>query len=215
MNISWNGFGSYTLKGKPLDGEVTLVTDPYDNATGLRFPRTLKASIIAQSHDSDYANNLEAVSPEGEGRIFKVTHAGEYEVRGIFVQGVTAKKKDESAHTVFKITFEDVRIGFLGALDRKLNAAEVEALGEVDVLIVPIGGNSVMDAKLAAEVVGQIEPRIVVPSFVNVKGSKEKFAEVKDFCTEIGLTSEEVNKLKVTRSSLPAEDMQVISLTRS
>jgi len=203
------------MTGKPLDGEATLVTDPYQNTTGLRFPRTLKAAIVAQSHDSDYANNLGAINPEDEGRLFRVTHAGEYEVRGIFVHGISAPKKDESEHTIYKFTVEDIRIGFLGALDRKLKNNEIEDLGEIDVLIVPVGGNTVMDAKLAADVVNQVEPRLIIPSYVNVKGVKEKFAEAKDFCKEMGCPTEEVNKAKITKSSLPQEDMQIMILSRT
>ncbi|MBT3231015.1 MBL fold metallo-hydrolase [Candidatus Uhrbacteria bacterium] len=215
MNISWNGFGSFTITGKPLDGEVTLATDPYQGTLGLRFPRTLKASIAVRSHDGDYANNIDAIGPEGDNRMFKITHAGEYEVRGIFVKGITAPKKDEPSHTIYKITLEDVRIGFLGGLDRKLKDVELEALGEIDVLIVPAGGKSVMDSSIASEVVSQVEPRLVIPSYIDVKGAKEKFADVKDFCKEIGCASEEVNKAKISKSTLPQEDMKMMILSRS
>lgn len=215
MNISWNGFGSFTIAGKPIDGEVTLVTDPYQNTTGLRFPRTLKASIVAQSHDGDYADNIVAISAEGEKRLFSVTHAGEYEVGGIAVQGITAPKKDGTEHTIFKFMIEDVKIAFLGALDRELTQKEVEDLGNIDVLIVPVGGKSVMDAKTATAVVSQIEPRMVIPSYMNVSGTKEAFADSGLFCKEIGCVAEEVNKAKVTKSSLPDEEMQVLILARS
>lgn len=215
MNISWNGFGSFTIAGKPIDGEVTLVTDPYQNSTGLRFPRTLKASIVAQSHDSDYANNIASISAEGEKRLFSVDHAGEYEVGGIAVQGISAPKKDGSDHTIFKVMIEDVKIAFLGSLDRTLSQKEVEALGNIDVLIVPVGGKSVMDSKDASEVVSQIEPRIVIPSYMNVDGAKEAFADSGVFCKEIGCVAEEVNKAKITKSSLPDEDIQVLILSRS
>ncbi|EKD47274.1 MAG: Zn-dependent hydrolase of the beta-lactamase fold-like protein [uncultured bacterium] len=215
MNISWNGFGSFTIAGKPIDGEVTLVTDPYQNTTGLRFPRTLKASIVAQSHAGDYANNITSISAEGDKRVFLVSHAGEYEVGGIAVQGITALKKDGTEHTIFKIMIEDVKIAFLGALDRELTEKEVEALGNIDVLIIPIGGKSVMNASTATEVVSQIEPRIVIPSFAHIADIKEAFADIGPFCKEIGCVAEEVNKAKITKSSLPDEEMQVLILSRS
>lgn len=215
MNISWNGFGSFTFTGKPLDGEATLVTDPYQGTLGLRFPRTLKASIVAQSNDSDYANNLGSVNPEGDKSTFSIAHAGEYEVRGIFVKGIAAPTKEDVSHTIYKITIEEVRIGFLGALDRKLKDAEVEALGEIDVLIVPAGGKNVMDAKVAAETVNQVEPRLVIPSYTYVKGVKEKYAPAQDLVKEIGCASEDVNKAKITKSNLPQEDMRMMILARA
>lgn len=215
MNISWNGFGSFTFTAKPLDGEVDLVTDPYQNTTGLRFPRTLKASLLVQSHDSDYANNTSAVSAESESPMFTVTHAGEYEVRGMFAKGITAPIKNDPNHTIYRLYVEGIKIGFLGALDRKLSESEVEALGDIDVLIVPVGGGRVMNAQEAADVVNQVEPRIVIPSYGKVEGSKETLADVKVFSDEVGCVSEEVNKAKITESSLPQEDMQMFILSRS
>ncbi|MBU4314808.1 MBL fold metallo-hydrolase [Patescibacteria group bacterium] len=214
MNISWNGFGSFTFTGKPSDGEVTLVTDPYENSTGLRFPRTQKASIVVVSQDSEYASNGSAILQEGEKMFFTVNHPGEYEVKGISVHGIACEKKDGSKHTIYKIIIEDVKIGFLGSLDRVLKEKEIEVLGDIDVLIVPVGGQSVMDAKLATEVVSQIEPRIVIPSYSHTEGAKGGFAGVEQFCKEIGFPAQDVNKAKITKSSLPDEDMQVIVLSR-
>ncbi len=214
MQISWNGLGSFVLQGKPISGEVALVTDPYQNSVGLRFPRTLSAAIVVESHKSDVANNAEAVSGEDKKKPFLITHAGEYEVQGIFVTGISAPKKDGTDHTIYRIRLEDIVVGFLGAIDRKLTDKEIEALGDIDILILPVGGGEVLDKDKAAEVVAQVEPRMVIPAYYHVTGLKKKLSDVEGFCKEISCPREDVNKLKVTRNDLPDEDVVVQVLSR-
>lgn len=215
MQVNWNGLSSFTIKGKPIQGEVTLVTDPYESSTGLRFPRSLAAGLVVESHDAPEASNSDAINEEGEGKTFVVRHAGEYEVKGIFVTGISASKKDGTAHSIYCIDLEGMSVAFLGALDRKLSDAEVAALGPIDILIVPAGGGTVLDAKGAAEVVAQVEPRIVIPSYVNVKGLKAKLASADGICKELAGPREDLNKLKITKTGLPAEDMKIVVLSRA
>lgn len=215
MNITWHGLGSFSISGKPISGEVSIVTDPYEGGEGLRYPRTLSAAIVASSHDSKDANNVDAVSGMDKKKPFLVNHAGEYEVQGIFVTGVRAPKKSGEEHSIFRITMEGVKIGFLGSIDRKLTNAELEGLGEIDVLIVPVGGGDVLDKDGAQEVVNQVEPRLVVPSYFHVAGSKRKLADAEAFCKEMACPREDTNKLKITKSSLPQEDIQVAVLAKA
>lgn len=216
MKISWNGLGSVTITGKPVEGEVTLVTNPYRNNTGLRFPRTLKASIVVSSHEGPEADNVEAVAGEGQARQpFVVRYAGEYEVRGIFVTGISAPLKDKAPHTMYRFDLEGVAIGFLGALDRPLSDKEIEQLGSIDVLLVPSGGGSVLDAKGASEVVSQVEPRMVIPTYIHAKGMKKQVSDAEGICKELACAREDVNTLKLKKSALPAEDMQIVVLSRS
>lgn len=216
MQISWHGLGAFSITGKPVAGDVTLVTDPYQNEVGLRFPRTLSAAVVVSSHDALEANNLEAVNGMIEKKPpFTVTHAGEYEVQGIFVTGIHAPKKDGTPHTIYRITLEGVKIGFLGAIDRDLTDKELEKLGDIDVLIVPVGGGSVLNKDQAAEVVNQIEPRTVIPSYYDLPGVKMKLGDVEAFCKELACAREDVTKAKLSKSSLPQEDVNVIVVAKS
>ena len=216
MKISWNGLGSVTITGKPVEGEVTLVTNPYQNETGLRFARTLKASVVVSSHDAPEANNIEAVAGEGQNtKPFAVRYAGEYEVRGIFVTGISAPLKDKTPHTIYRFDLEGMAVGFLGALDRPLTDSEVEKLGSIDILLVPSGGGDVLDAKDAAAVVSQVEPRMVIPTYVHAKGMKKKVSDAEGICKELACAREDVNTLKLKKSALPVEDMQIAVLSRS
>lgn len=214
MNIVWNGLSSFTITAKPADREVTVVTDPYGNDLGLRFPRTLEAAMVVSSHDDQAANNFEALVGEDRKAPFAVVHAGEFEVQGVFVKGVSAPKKDGSAHTIYRIDAEDVSIGFLGAIDRDLTAKEIESLGNIDVLIVPVGGGSVLNKDQAAELVSQIEPRLVIPSYYEVEGLKVSFAPVEPFCKDLACPREDVNKLKLSKANLPSDEIKIAVLSR-
>ncbi|HRH32365.1 MAG TPA: MBL fold metallo-hydrolase [bacterium] len=211
MQISWNGLGSFTMTSKPAQAEVTLVTNPF-TSTEVKF-KPLEASIVVQSHAGKDTNNLSAISPEHpeEGRkTFVVMHAGEFEIQGVFVTGVHAPKKDGTPHTIYRFDAEGMRVAWLGALDRALSAADIEALGPIDILILPAGGQDVLSATQAAEVVAQIEPRLVIASYVGSSG----YGTVDALKRELGCQSEEMPKLKIVRAGLPEEDMKMILLSQ-
>lgn len=197
-------------------GDVRIVTDPYQNSTGLRFPRTLEAEVLLVSHDEEDANNLEAVT----GNPYVINLPGEFEVKGVFVFGVSAPLKREVKGTgvpnlLFRIEAEGMRLAHLGALDRGLTDDELQKLESIDILMIPVGGGRVMDPKMAAEVISQIEPRAVIPMTHAVAGAKEPLGTVDAFCKAFGTCRrEDMNKYKITRKDLPEDDMVIISLTR-
>lgn len=215
MKITWNGLGSFTITGKPAAFEVSVVTDPFSPDVGLRFPRTLSAAMVVSSHDGKEARVMDGISGMQENtKPFEVIHAGEYEVQGIFVRGIHAPKKDGTAHTIYRITLEGMKIAFLGALDRKLTDDELEALGDIDIAIIPVGGGSVLTAEMANDVANQIEPRMVIPSYFHVEGLKQSLQDVETFCKEIACPREDAVALKITKAQLPLDDVKVIVLTR-
>ncbi|MDR0979569.1 MAG: MBL fold metallo-hydrolase [Candidatus Nomurabacteria bacterium] len=95
--------------------------------------------------------------------------AGEYEVSNIMVQGVAAPRqlddvKSELASTVFSVKVGDQRVAIIGNIQGTLNDSQLEVLGMVDILVIPVGGNGyTLDAADAAKIVAQITPKIVVP----------------------------------------------------
>lgn len=205
MQISWNGLGSFSITGKPMQGDVTVVTDPYTEKAGQKFPKNVTASLVVSSSNAPNAAGAKQVTAE-EGKVpFMIEHAGEYESKGIFVKGVRAKKDDKTEHTIYKISVEDMAIAFLGSIDRILSDKELDKLGNIDILILPIGGEKMLDAKKAAEVVQQVEPRVVIPAYG--KSGAEAF------CKELGCPLETQSKYKVTASKLPQDEMLVVNLS--
>lgn len=205
MQITWNGLGSFSITAKPAQGDVTLVTDPFHDEGKMKLPRSLAASLVVVSHDQKESNNTTAVAGEGKSRPFIVDHPGEYEVQGAFVYGIRAPKKDGTEHTIYLISVEDIRIAFLGAIDRMLTDEEMKRLGTVDVLIVPVDGGNVLSNEQANELVASIEPRMVIPSYAS---------DVEKFCQELACPRENAGKLKITKSSLPQDEIRVAVLSR-
>jgi L-ascorbate metabolism protein UlaG (beta-lactamase superfamily) len=208
MQISWNGFGSFTFVAKPAQSDVTFVTNPF-SYSGTKF-KTVEASLLIQSHEGKDTDNTDAVTaehPEEGRKTFVIPHAGEYEVQGVFVTGIEMNKKDGTPHTIYRFDAEGLHIAFLGALDRPLTEKEVDLLGTIDILIVPAGGKDVFTATAAAEVVAMIEPRIVIPSYVN---GEEGYGTADALKRELSCPTEEVQKLKITRAGLPEEDMKLV-----
>lgn len=215
MNISWHGLSCFEITSKTADGEATLVMDPYDNATGLRFPRTLTADIVAVSHDAEDANNVAGVG----GTPFVINLPGEYEVRGLFVYAIHAPlggEKGDRDHRIFRVEHEGMRLAHLGALNRALTDEELQELNNIDILMLPVGGGRVLSSKQAVEVISQLEPRVVIPMTHAVHGIKEALGSVDGFCKELGVCRrEEATKYKVSRKDLPEEDMLIMTLQRA
>lgn len=216
MQITWHGLSCFEITTNTPDGEVTVVTDPYGNETGLRFPRTIEANIVLVSHDETDANNLEAVA--GNPKVIDMP--GEFEVRSVFLFGVLAPLKREEKgvcvkNCLFRIESEGMHIAHLGAIDRSLTDVELQSLENIDILMIPVGGGRVLSPKLAAEVIAQIEPRVVIPMTHDLPNLKEKLESIDVFCKELGACRrEEMNKYKVSRKDLPEEDMIIVTLSR-
>ena len=215
MNISWNGLGSIVLTAKPGQTDVSLVTNPFTSHGTVKFPRQIQASLVVQTHEAEETENIAAIVPEhdGDAAPFVVAHAGEYEVRGLFATGVEATKKDGTLHTIYRFDVEGMHVGYLGAIDRPLSSKEQEALGAIDILLIPAGGKDVLSASAAAQLVAQIEPRIVIPIYV-AAAEGDEYADVSAFLREVSAPQETMSKLKITRAGLPEEEMRVVVLTR-
>jgi len=216
MQIIWNGLSCFEIITNTSEGEVTVVTDPYDNATGLRFPRTLEANVVLVSHNEEDANNLTAVT--GSPKLIDMP--GEFEIKNVFMFGVNAPLKREVkgvrvSNCLFRIESEGIHIAHLGSLDRALTDKELQELENIDILMIPVGGGRVLTPKLAAEVIAQIEPRVVIPMTYELPNLKEELQPLSVFLKEMaGAKKEEMNKYKVARKDLPEEDMVIVTLTR-
>jgi len=215
MQISWHGLSSFHINTKPVHDEVGLVIDPYQNDTGLRFPRTLSADIVVYSEDTPAHNNVAAVS----GEPFIINEPGEYEVKNVFVYGINAPKGEEGSkktpHVIYRIESEDMTLLHLGALDRNLTEAELEAAQNVDILMLPVGGGSVMSPKIASDIIGRVEPRMIIPMYYALPNVKEKLDKIDVFCKELGVCKkEEANKLKIAKKDLPQDEMLIVVLSK-
>jgi L-ascorbate metabolism protein UlaG (beta-lactamase superfamily) len=208
MEIVWYGLSCFRLTERGL---ATVVTDPYDASTGLPALK-LKADIVTVSHDAPGHNYLKAV--KGERRV--ITGPGEYEIGGVFVTGIRMeprdpKKNGAKASTLYVFDFDGLAVAHLGDLAYVPTQAQIEDLGAVDIVLVPVGGGGALGASEAAEVVSLIEPSIVVPMHFKAGKEELKLAPVARFLSEMGISkAEPVPVLKVVKSSLSDETQVVV-----
>jgi L-ascorbate metabolism protein UlaG (beta-lactamase superfamily) len=214
MQIYWHGFSCIRIESSVGEKEATLVTDPYEFAeTGVRFPRTLEPHVVVISHQDRKRFSLE----EFKNEPFLVADPGEYEVQGTFVFGMTLPKPEQRYpyELAYRFVSEGISLGFLGSLDHVPPAEELGKLENIDILFLPVGGGGRLTAAQAVEVVNEIEPRMVVPLYYDIEGSKLKLDSVDLFCKALGAKRQDANRLKISRKDLPADDLIVTVLERA
>jgi len=203
VEITYLGVSSFRIKGQ----DVTIITDP---CPGKAAPRP--ATIATVSHDHPRHNQLDRLTELRK----TVRSPGEYEIGPAFILGIATyhdgeKGKLRGGNTVFSIELEGVKLCHLGDLGHHLTAAQAEELGAVDVLLLPVGGVSTIDAAQAAEVVRLIGPKIVIPMHYRIAGVSDDLDELEPFLRHIGLgQSEPLPRLNVSRSLLSQEATRVV-----
>jgi len=212
MYITWLGQSCFKLQDKIGSDGVTLVTDPYSDDIGLKMPR-FEADIVTVSHSHHDHNNIGAL----RGNPFIIDTAGEYETKGVFVEGVeawhdAAEGKERGKNIIYRIEMEDISITHLGDLGHILDTKQLEKLEGTDILLIPVGGKYTINAAKAVEVISQIEPRIVIPMHYKVPGLKIDLDGVEKFIKELGLKPRQEEKLKILKKDLPQEDMELVVL---
>ncbi|HDN80193.1 MAG TPA: lactamase [Chloroflexi bacterium] len=202
MEITWYGHSCFRIRDKG----ISIVTDPYDESIGYSLP-PLKADIVTVSHHHPGHSNWKKV----KGKPKVLDGPGEYEVKGVFITGIATyhdrrKGRDRGKNVVFLFEFDGMTICHLGDLGHILNETQVEALTNVDVLLIPVGGVSTLTASEAAEVIRLLEPSIVIPMHYRTKGLAFKLNSVTKFFQEMGISKPEtLTSLKLTKQNLPAE----------
>lgn len=214
MDITWYGLSCFRIR----EGGVTVVCDPFEKSVGLQLPK-IRADIVTISHERSGHNAADRIT--GEPKVLR--GPGEYEIKSVFVTGATTyHRRSQQAplerNVIFFLEFGDLTVGHLGDLGEIPAQAEIEELnvGEVDVLMVPVGGGETLDPTRAVEVIGMFEPRLVIPMHYAQPELTASWAAgletVDRFLRELGVTPPEPQEmLKVTKSGLP-EETQVVLL---
>ena len=207
MEITWLGHSCFRMRGR----EGIVVTDPFSKEAGYDWSRP-RADIVTISHPHDNHNQPQRVA--GDPKV--ISGPGEYEISNIFVTGIGSyhdnkKGSDRAANTIYLIEFEDLKVCHLGDLGHVPSEAQAEALSGLDVLLVPVGGVTTINAAQAAEVVSLLEPRIVIPMHYKTKAFAGKLEGVEKFFKEMGLKDvEEQDSLKLNKSASQEETHVVV-----
>jgi len=207
MEIVWLGHACVRIRAK----EATIVADPCDKSSGYSLGRPT-ADLVTVSFDDRAHNYAEGVA--GQPRV--LSGPGEYEIAGASVVGVATwhdreAKAAGARNVVFVYDLEDLRICHLGAIGGVPTSDQLEEIGSVDILLVPVGGGDSLDAPAASEAVSLIEPGLVIPINFATDVDKMKLDPVDRFLKEMGAKPGERHaKVAVTRSSLPDETQVLV-----
>jgi len=201
MDINWLGHSCFKIRGR----QASIVTDPYPPDLGYSLGKP-SADIVTISHQHPSHNYKQGVG--GDYKL--ITGPGEYEIRDVLIIGIATFHDAEGGqkrgkNTIYLMDVDGVAICHLGDLGHVLTAEQVEEIDNVDVLLLPVGGVSTIDASMAAEVIRQLEPKVVVPMHYKTPVLNRELGPVEKFLKEMGIERlDSQPKLSLTPSSLPA-----------
>ncbi len=196
------------------DHSADIVIDPFDQETGLKLPN-LSADILLITHQHHDHNNVKGV----KGYPFVADSPGEYEIKEVFIRGIPAfhddkEGKEKGRNTIYTIEAEGLKFCHLGDLGQKeLTDEQLEKIGAVDVLMIPVGGEYTISCNEAGKIISQIEPKIVIPMHYALPKLKSDLDDVSKFLKAMGKPSVvPQDKLIVKISTMPKDGMEIVVL---
>lgn len=175
---------------------------------------TIKDDLVLVSEYEPSKAVLERINDDA----FVVRGPGEYECKGIAVRGVQSwadsqQGKELGLSTIYCVVAEELLVCHLGATGQgKLTDEQMEEIGDPDILIIPVGGQSALDAKAATEIITQIEPKIIIPIQYHVDGAAYEADKLEKFVKEIGLPVEKMDSLRMAKKLLPVDQSRLVVL---
>lgn len=213
MEIIFLGHSAFHIKGK----SASLVSDPFDpQMVGIRFPK-VSANIVTISHDHKDHNKAELVADVKK----VISGPGEYEVEGISVIGLGSyhdnkKGEERGKNTIYVYEVDGLRLAHLGDLGHELSEGDINNIGTIDILMIPVGGIYTIGPKEAAEVSRSIEPRIIIPMHYGMPGlnpaSFGNLVDEKPFISAMGLPSRVEKKLSIKADQMPEDSQEIVVL---
>ena len=204
MKVKWLGHASFMITS---DTGTKIITDPYTpGGFGLDYGEIKEsADIVTVSHEHGDHNNVAAVG--GNPEIAKETA----EIKGIKFNGITtyhdeAGGSQRGNNVIFCFEVDGVKICHLGDLGHQLSEQQVAEIGKVDILLVPVGGNFTIDAKVATEVCDKLAPKVIIPMhYQNERCSSFPVAGVDEFLQgKTGVSRPDTSEAEFKQGELPA-----------
>ena len=199
MVITYYGAACFKVQS----GETVLAFNPPSKESEYKSPRFASDIVLVSSNHKDY-NGWENLPGKTEGaKPFVANGQGEYEISGIYIKGVGSNGRD---NTVYVLTLEDISICHLGALSKEMDPSLKEAVGEVDILFIPIGGGELLDPQKAAGAAIHLEAKVVIPMNYNE-------SQLKQFIKEFGAgEATAADKLTIKKKDLAEKKGEVVVL---
>ena len=213
MIITWYGQSLFEICAKDKNSnKITIVIDPFDEKIGLKVKR-LKADILLITHYHFDHSNIKSIRKD----YFLIDGPGEYEIRGIFIKGISAyhdeyRGEKRGGVTIYTIKAEDLSICHLSDFGQnELNPEQLEELLNIDILLIPVGGVYTINSKSASKIINQIEPKIVIPMHYQIEKLNLKLDSLNEFLSVLGIERKEVlDKLNIKKTDLPASTKIIV-----
>lgn len=195
-------------------GDTTLAFNPISKESKLKPSRFGADIVLSTTYHVDF-NGIDQVT-HGEKKPFVISGPGEYEVKSVFIKGLPSESKyggKTLVNTIYTVSLENMNICFLGALDEaELKAETIEALDEIDILFVPVGGEGVLDPIKAYKLAVSLGPKIIIPMHYGDIGVKDA---LKAFLKEAGENPNPEPKLTLKKKDLEGKEGDIVLLDSS
>jgi len=209
MKIKWLGHSCFLITS---DAGVRIITDPYMPARDLMYGEINEAAdIVTVSHEHFDHNNTKAV----RGNPFVLRKSGR--AKGIDFKAVPAfhdenKGRQRGTNNIFCFTIDGLRICHAGDLGHVLDDKTTGELGQVDILLVPVGGNFTIDSANADKVINMIKPRVVIPMHYQTEKSRGmNISGVDAFIKgKPNLTRFDSSEVELSKDKLPATGQIIV-----
>jgi len=194
--------------------KAKIIVDPKLSLVGLKDVSTKDAVELCT--EARFSTNNQDANLLIEG-------PGEYGVAGLDIKGIACQRHLDSSSEVFKSTIYrieigELRVGIIGNVYEKLSDEQLEKLGLIDILVIPVGGNGyTLDATGAAGLIGMIDPKIVIPVHYSDSAIKYEVAQssVDLFISELSAPVEKVSKFKLKQMPIGQTALSIVEVTRS
>lgn len=213
MQIFWHGQSCFSIKTKNSKREeINIVINPFNpKEAGIKLSK-LKADIVLLGYEGLNLDNI-----KDSKNTFIIDKPGEFEIKNIFISGISESSEDkkDDDNIIFFLEIGGVNIVHLGKLKDALKSEQLTKLNNVDILLVPIGGGSVINTQKAIETINEIEPRITIPMYYKIPALKEKLDSVDKFAKELGADPKQaIDKFKIEKKNLPQEGSEIVILNK-
>ena len=192
-------------------GDTILAFNPVSKDSKLKTSK-FGADIVLSSLNHPDMNGFDLVT-FGDKKPFVISGPGEYESKGVFIKGLASESaydNEKRINTIYVVTLEGMNICFLGAINSvELRNDVDEAIDDVDVLFVPIGGDGVLNPAQAYKMAVSIGPKLIIPMHYGELGSKDA---LKSFLKEAGENPKPETKLTIKKKDLDGKEAEVVVL---
>lgn len=204
-----------TCQSKDKKSQNVMVMDPYGGNIGFVLPKR-EASVVSVSHDHADHNNVAGL----EGSPFVVNEPGEYEVAGFSLEAIPSFHDNEGGkargqNLIVRVQTPEISLVHFGDFGQaELTSEQLEALGDVDIAFIPVGGTFTVDGMRAAKIISQLEPKVAIPIHYQIPGlTIAELAGPESFFEALGQKPTLISgEWKVKVGDLPSEGTRLIQL---